>query len=265
MVAIIFVASLYGAYHQKLLISRVSIEGNKTVSDFEIRQVVKGELSGKYFRLYPKSNALLFPRDQVIQAIAKAFPRLSSIKLEQPDLRSLVLTVEERHGEFLWCLPDIAAGLLGDECYFTDDAGFVFSPAPKFSSPLYFEFVSPGNAEPLGKRALPPAEWQKLVGAEKRIGAILADSPLSGQKTFRAVPAELHDWYFKIINPEGLLNNQTWEIRLDLDQDLEVAMKTLSSLLVDPDFIKDFESHKSGLEYLDLRFAPKVFYRYNDK
>jgi hypothetical protein len=256
LLALLFVGSLYGAYHQKLLISQVAVEGNKTVSDFEIRQVVDRQLATKYWSLYPKRNALLFPRDQVIAAVATAFPRLSSIKLEQPDLRSLALSVKERRGEFLWCLPS------GD-CYFADETGFVFAPAPKFSSPLYFEFSSVNATEPIGKYPLPAADLQKLIAGEKKISTILASSTFSGHKVYQARPAELRDWYFRVKNIFG--DDKTWEIRLDLDQDFNMAMKTLSSFLVNPDFMKDAEAHESDLEYIDLRFAPKVFYRYNNQ
>jgi hypothetical protein len=253
-VAILFVASLYVANLEKLLISQISVEGNKTASDFEVRQVVSEQLAGKYWRLYPKRNALLFSRDRVIGAVEKAFPRLSSIELEQKDLRSLTLSVKERRGEFLWCLPT-------EDCYFADGDGFVFAPAPKFSSPLYFEFLSANNDSPVGKFPLPPADLRKLINAEKEITAILAASSLQGQRVYQATPAELRDWYFKI---KGSSGEETWEIRLDLDQDFNLVMKTLTLALVNPDFIKDQATHHSKLEYLDLRFAPKVFYRYNN-
>jgi hypothetical protein len=259
-IAILFIISLYGAYHERLLISQIAIDGNKTVSDFEIRRVVNEQLVGKYLWLYPKRNALLFPRNRIVKAVATNFPRLSSIKLEQPNLQSLTLLVEERHGEFLWCLPATATDRPNNDCYFADKTGFVFAPAPKFSSPLYFELLSADTDEPIGRYPLPAADWQKLIAGEKRLTMILASSTFSGQKVYQASPAELRDWYFRVKNDSG--NN--WEIRLDLNQDFDVAMKTLTSVLVDPDFIKELKIHRSKLEYLDLRFAPKVFYRYNN-
>ncbi len=260
-IALLFVLSLYGAYHSKLLISQIAVEGNKTVSDFEIRQVVNEQLIGKYWWLYPKRNALLFPRDRIVKAVATSFPRLSSIKLEQPNLQSLTLLVEERRGEFLWCLVKSAEADYGaSQCYFADKTGFVFAPAPKFSSPLYFELLSADANEPIGRYPLPMADWQKLIAGEKQLAVILASSTFSGQKVYQAAPAELRDWYFRVKNDSG----DNWEIRLDLNQDFDAAMKTLTSVLVDPNFVKDLKIHRSKLEYLDLRFAPKVFYRYNN-
>lgn len=246
--AILFVASLYGAYRPELLISQVAVEGNKTVSDFEIRQVVGQELSGKYWGLYPKRNALLFPQEEVVVAVAKNFPRLSTVRLERPNLRELKLVVTERRGEFLWCITN-------NNCYFADKTGFVFTPAPRFSSPLYFEFLSSSTSNPLGKYPIPTADFQKLVEAQKEFSAIIDQSLFAGQKVFRVVPAELRDWYFKV---------GQWEIRLDLDQDLSQVMSTLKAVLADPDFIKETQSHHLSLQYLDLRFAPKVVYRYNN-
>lgn len=256
--AVLFVASLFLAYRPKLLIAQVSVTGNKTVSNLALRQVINAQLSGKYWGLYPKNNAFLYPRAELIAALTAAFPRLSAITLDQPDSRRLALTVKERRGEYLWCLPS-PADVPDNDCYFADETGFVFAPAPQFSSPLYFEFVAANSESPLGRQALPEADWQKLLSAKQELSIILASSFLGEQKLWQAAPAELRDWYFHAKSPTG----RDWEIRLDLDQDLTVAFQTLRSVLVEPGFISESLANQSELEYLDLRFAPKVFYRYN--
>lgn len=255
LIAALFIGSLVVAWNDRLLISAVKISGNKTVSDLEIRQLVNQELNGKIFWFYPKRNVLLYPHDKIVRRLESSFPRLSSIKLSQEDLRSLSLSVKERQGKFLWCLSD-------NSCYFTDESGFVFSPAPKFSSPLYFEFRSKNNQNPLGQYPLPQADLGKLIELKEQLSAILSDSPLASQRVYSVEPGELRDWYFKARS--DLDSSFGWEIRLDLDQDLPLALETFNSVLADSKFVADLENHDLDLEYLDLRFAPKVFYRYNN-
>jgi cell division septal protein FtsQ len=255
LLAILFVGSLYLAYQSNLLISHVVIVGNKTVSDFEVRQLVAQELSGKYWGLYPKRNSMLFPRDQVLAALTTSFPRLASIKLAQPNLRSLNLSMTERQGEYLWCINI-------DDCYFADETGFVFSPAPRFSRPLYFQFLAASSSDQvIGRSPLALADWQKLIDIQKQLNKILAGSMFANQKVWETRPAEARDWYFQVRNAD----NKTWDIRLDLNQNFDVATKTLNTFLVNPDFVADVNVHQAPPEYLDLRFAPKVFYRYNNK
>lgn len=268
LLAILFVVSLYAAYHPKLLISKTVVEGNKTVSDFDIREVVNGKLAGKFLNLYPRRHALLYPREEVKKALAKAFPRLRTIELSQPNLRELNIVVTERRGDYLWCHvksaeADHVASPPDNDCYFADDTGFVFSPAPRFSNSLYFEFITASSTNPIGRYPIPAALFQKITAAQKQLSAALTSSFLAGQKVFQARPGELNDWNFKVGSKAG--GDKSWEIRMDLGADLNAAVFALASVLADPDFIKETENNHGDLEYLDLRFAPKVFYRYNTK
>lgn len=252
---ILIVSSFFIAHYDRLLISSIVVTGNKTVTDTEIRQVVDRELAGNYLWFYPKRNSFLFPRERVLASLVASLPQLSNIKLEQKNLQTLELLVKERQGEFLWCS--------NRQCYFADKTGFVFAPAPKFSGLVFFEFWSDKISSPIGRRPLPTADWQKLIAGQEQLSVVLNKAAFSGQKISRTTSAELRDWYFQVTDESG--EKKSWEIKLDLDQDLELAVRTFRAALRDPSFLQDLEAYDWELEYIDLRFAPKVFYRYNNQ
>jgi hypothetical protein len=252
-IAVLFAGSLFAAYHQKLTIQNVAVEGNKTVDDMAISAVIEEELAGKYFWIYPKRNALIYPAGEIVASVGAAFPRLSSIELAEDDFQNLRLKVAERKGEYLWCLPD-------ESCYFADSNGFVFALAPKFSGHLYLEIWSGKATDPVGRQVMPAADFNRLVGFYRGLSAALAGSPLDEGAIYRVEPGNLNDWDFVAAGP----GEHTWRIRFDASADLGLALASAQSVLADPNFVAELKENVNRLEYLDLRFAPKIFYRFAD-
>lgn len=248
------------AYQPKLLISRLVVTGNKTVSAFEVRELLDSTLAGKWFGLYPKRNGLLFPRERLLQVLAQTFPRLASITLSQPNLSEIDLVVTERRADFLWCqtLP-----ISISDCYFADESGLIFAPAPHFSRPLYFEFWATSSAPlQLGQLALPLARWGKLLEIKRELEPILANSIFAAVKPAEARPGVAADWIFRLRREDQ--PEVGWDLRFDLSDDVSSELAAFRAVLADPEFIKEYQAARANsLSYLDLRFAPKVFYRYN--
>lgn len=252
---ILFAGSLFVAYHQKLTIQNITVDGNKTVDDMAIRAVIEKELAGKYLLVYPKRNALIYPAGKIVAAVGAAFPRLSSVKLSEDGFQSLRLAVEERKGEYLWCLLD-------DTCYFTDATGFVFAPAPKFSGHLYLEIAAGSAENPVGRQVMPEKDFRRLVKFYVDLSQALAVSVLAPAAIYRAEPGNLSDWNFLVSS--GGENATVWQIRFDAQEDLSSALMAARAVFADEKFAEELTENNYRLEYLDLRFAPKIFYRFAD-
>ncbi|MEK7135106.1 MAG: FtsQ-type POTRA domain-containing protein, partial [Patescibacteria group bacterium] len=136
LVALVFISRL-----EIFRISEVAVEGAKVIANEEAVRNVLATLSGKYFWLVPKSNAAIFPREEVAASLMKEFPRLASVELNVEGENTLRILVTEREPYALFCPP------VGEKCFFLDKEGFVFDEAPDFSGVVYFIYETEIPAE----------------------------------------------------------------------------------------------------------------------
>lgn len=139
---------------ESLTIYSVEVYGVTAEDAGSIRQKINETIEGKYFWLFSRSNALLYPRDGVAQAVQSLFPQIEQVNVKLKNRHVLVVTITEKNAAAVVCthLPDFDENRLiledADGCYFTDNTGILFSEAPVFSGPTYKRYYAPdsGNA-----------------------------------------------------------------------------------------------------------------------
>ncbi len=228
-------------------IQSVNVEGASVLSEEELISAVEEKITGNYFLLFPKRNIFLYPRDEIALYLREVFPRLKSAKLSFEDFKTLLLTVEERKPYALWCgVKTTEESGVQEQCSFLDETGFVFTKAPEFTGEVYLRYYGPLTA------VTPREAGQFLSAAEfERLDAFLAAlRPLSLSVT----GAELLE--------EGdvavyLVGGGRFFIKLSSDYAATVENLELS-LASDAFRGKTI----SELDYLDLRFGNRVFFRF---
>jgi hypothetical protein len=55
---------------------------------------------------------------------------------------------------------------------------------------------------------------------------------------------------------------QHYRVRVSLDQDVDQAATNAAAALAAPALTTELAKKESTLDYLDLRFAPKIFYKF---
>src|SRR3989344_9554901 len=125
----------WGATRGALQIQDIAVSGNEVVTANEIKSTAVHVLSGTYFFLFPKSNILWYPHDELEAAILSSFERLKEVSVSRENLTSISIAVTERNPASLWCRE------LGNvTCYFLNDEGLVFANAPDFTGNVFFRF-----------------------------------------------------------------------------------------------------------------------------
>lgn len=224
------------------LVSSIIVEGNSVTSYEDVASIVKKNLEGYYMFIFPKSNALLYPKKSITKDLLLNIPRLNNVKVSLINPKSLKIEIEERQPTGLYCL-DVK--VLSEGCYYIDNEGYIYSKAPSFSGDVYFVYsAEPVIEEPLGKSFLTLEEFKKLppfINLIKQIGVSL-----------HSLTATTNEYYLILTGGGRIIINK--------QDDLKVVVENLESFLKDhaittvPNFLED-------VSYIDMRFGNKVFYK----
>lgn len=248
-VAVVFVGMLvaaasYVAHLPALQIREVAVQGAEVVDVPALERFVLDELSGKYLFLFPKSNVLLYPKERLKASVMDAFTRLESVTVERDSLHRLTFSVTERAPEALWCGDNRLGTEPGTTCYFLDADGYLYTKAPSFTGPVYVRFYGPlASGEPMGQPFLTTERFRALMDFMRA----LEQGGLS--------PAELaviDDTEYELYLADG--TRVYFSGRQPLDRVLDNLLSVFSS-----EELKDLPPY--ALEYIDLRFGNKVYYK----
>ncbi len=226
------------------------MEGAETVFPEEALKIAESSIAGKYFFLFPKNNALIYPRWAVKREILNGIKKVKAVETETNG-NTLSVKITERKPTYVWCpqgLPDEKAVLLPKfQCYFLDQDGFSFSEAPRFSGPVFFEIYATGTLanedDFVGVYPFKKSKFDNLMAFKNGLEAINL-SPV------RLIELKDRDYKFILKNRGAIFINDK--------NDLAVSLRNLASAKKS---LEDGGKAANSLEYIDLRFGNKVFFK----
>lgn len=251
-----FVAFGFIARTPSIRVASFNISGNKLIETSEVESLVSSILSGKYLWLYPKNNIFLLPRRELKESIMQQFKRAEDVSININAERVLSIRISERGAQYTWCgntLPALVESS-NDKCYFLDEFGYIFDEAPYFSGATYLKFYG-GLGEmdnPVGQRIL-PTSFEKLVYLQNVIN----------QTGFNVSSV--------VIDPKGEIDMylaafttppDAPKIILKIDSDVEKLAENLQAAVSAEPFKTELKNNYNNLNYIDLRFGNKVYYKF---
>lgn len=231
-------------------IQSIEVGGNKIVDAEKIKSVIVAEISGYYLWLFPKTNALFYPKTAIKESLAQAFLRLREINLIIKNNEALVVSLVEREPLFTWCGFEPPADLEEEKCYFMDEDGYIFDEAPYFSGNVYFKFYGQNGIEidpPLGNR-FAPEYFYELTSFK----TVLEDMSIEPKTLNVKLDGDI----------EIALSGTSGKILIRADIDPENKSENLSAALETEPLKTRFKKEYSKLEYIDLRFGNKVYSKF---
>lgn len=234
------------SHMRDIRIAKISFVGNKNVATEALAPLVLSEISGSYWRLFPKRNVFLVRTRILEQSLESAYPRFKRVRVDRKNLTTLSITIEEREPFAFWCTDT-------STCYFLDRDGFVFAPAAQFLKSNSFVRYSGGavvSTTPIGSQFAERAVFGMLQ-------TFLTD--LKNRLGLRAVRVtqEGNHWVIAVA-PSGSVG--IFSLLVTLAPSYEQALSDFETITSSPDF-KEAVTSLSNLEYIDLRFGNKVFYK----
>lgn len=240
--AIALIGSLGGVSHlDQLAINDVAVSGAVRIEPQALSAAVAAGLDNDGFRLFSKSNMFLYPRRSIEEALVAEFPRIKDVSLSRPSplSQSVLVAVEERAGYAKWCLPKEVDD---DTCYLLDSEGFIFAQSAGEETVIpYVLYGGLAKTNPVG-------QWF-LRG---RLAGVVALLDQLGNKGFPVreftVDSEKD---FSIRLQSGM----TLYMSFDVDSQKNIA--NLETVLEDV----SVRSQLDSLEYIDLRFGNRVYFK----
>ncbi len=230
----------YVLYRPGVRINEIALSGHLLVSPKEAQEKTLAYLSGSYMYLAPKNSILLYPKKDLEAYLKKTFPRIETVSVKRSGLQALAIDITERGFVALWC---------GDEpkseeaCFFMDSNAIIFAEAPRFSGDAYTVYYGPLHTDqPIGSQFMTPALFtsvQKVVSGIKSLSLFPRAVVMKGEEQYKVF---LHGGAYIFVH--------TTDDPAVVEKNLGLLVKNFSA--------QDIER----LEYIDLRFGNKLFYKF---
>jgi len=239
---VIFIGLIFFIRMDRVQVRDVNIEGVRIIQESDIRKSVNDTLSGYYLWLIPKSNTFIYNLGTLKSYLLKEFPGIQSITLARDGFQKISLSIEERKPHVLWC-PD--ENQIDQQCYFIDDTGLLFAEAPSFSGNVYFIFRGKLDKDiPLGARVM---SQQDFVSFENFISMVTKKLHVD---IVGVTIKDVGDFDLELVSGTKILFNKT----ISYDE----MYNNLGSMLSSDQFAS---STLNSLEYLDMRFGNKIYFK----
>jgi cell division septal protein FtsQ len=222
---------------ENLRIKEIVISGHKYSEKEEIISIAQNILNQNYFFILNKSNLFFYPRNQIITEIKNQNVIIREIKTEIVDWDNLNIEIVEHDPVAFYCIST-------SDCYLININGLVFDK----------ELIIPENLVQVAGL---------LNEGENLIGQYYSDYHVLNRIVY----------FFKILKENNFKplkisseDNETFSIYLEngpillIEENLD-SEKVITNLktVIEKDGINQIQF--ANLEYMDLRFGNKVYYK----
>ncbi len=228
-------------------IQEVVLNGNETVLLEDIKSLVNKEISGDYFFIFPRSDIFIYPRNFIEKSILLKFKRVEEVKVSSVGFNSILVEIKERKPKALWCGENRLEDAI-PECFFLDENGLLYASSPVFTGDIYFRFYGPlGDGSSVGQYFLPKKRFQEILFFLQSLR----------KSDIQATELAVGD-----VNSYELYLGSSTRVLFAQDAKLSSVLDNLKSTLLSDDLKNN---GTVGIDYIDLRFGNKVYYKFLDK
>lgn len=214
-------------------VANIIIMGNKTVPSVLLERDMYSFLARETWLAHLRNNILFAPLESMEHSIRTAYPRIKRVDAARSLPATIFFSIEEREPWGIYCAPD---------CFYIDGEGVLMEAAPQMHGSLIprIDGAQGGDAPVLGERVM---QIVRVFHADlsRRIEHLLS------------IRFQLGEVYEEDIFVD---TNEGWRIFLDTHTDPVKASEDLRLVLE-----KEVGEQRTRLEYVDLRFKGRVFYK----
>lgn len=225
-------------YVPYLRLKNIEFSGIDILEKEKILAVLKNDFSGNTHWFFPKNSVFLTDEKKIAAKIADSFPEMDKIRVEKKYFSSnLLIAISKRFIFGLYCKKD--------ECFFLDKSGVIFAPAPSMEGNAVLKFIDEREED-----------GEIELGAKPNIenfdNIFDFSVQISENQDFRITKLVI-----KSKDEIEIFTTQNW--RLIIDNAIE-PLKTKQNFEIALQNIKK----KETLDYIDLRFGNKIYYKFKE-
>lgn len=235
--------------HPALRLQSLRLVGARTINADQVQAALAPTLGARFLGLFRQDSVIFLPRRLLAEILRRDFGQLASVALTPGLDRTLRVQVSERRPVAVWCRPGETP------CAYLDLTGYPYVTAPRFLGRPLLTIVkpqSPGTAE--------------LAALRHQIDLLLGTLRASEGTSFRISSAEwlsLNDIRLTLEGQVGI-NYRSVFLLINLTKSAETTAENLLSAFENKEFATEFTARWGELEYLDLRFDDKIFYKFQE-
>jgi hypothetical protein len=213
----------------------VTIRGGETIQHSEVENIVRTGIEGTYLKLVPRAFAFTYPHESIVASLNEVY-RIKNVRVVRSGGDELLVEFDEYVPYALWCKSSDSVG-----CFFLDENGYAFAPAPSLSGGSFLRFVSIAKDPSEHIQAFPEDEY-------KRVHELAHKFAEAKWFVSKAEVDAAGDAFLTIVDGG--------EFKVSLKQSPDETVSNLLTVLGS----EKFTHIKPGnFEYVDLRFGSKVF------
>ncbi len=231
----------WASYLPRFTIQTVSVSGTDQLSPALVSAFIQTKLYPGTHPFIAPNDMFRFDEEKLGKDIEAFFPRVKSASISRPSFFStdLEVRITERQPFALWCASD-------ETCYQMDDSGFLFAAGPQASStPTLSHYIF----------------WGGVASSTNPVGSSFVPAHLPGILSFmKLLPqADLAPLGATIVSDEDfdVPVSQGFYLKASFGEDAGALLSNLQ-LVLSSDAL---QGREGDLEYIDLRFGDKVYYK----
>lgn len=229
-----FYSAIFSSFFQ---IKQIVVSGNAKVASEEIKNIISEQINKK-IALFDTKSIFLADLKEIDNAIRKTLPQVYQVYLKRQFPGIIYAKVEERQPVGIWCK--------GNDCFSLDKEGVIFE-----------------KTETQGELIIKSEETEKQIF----LGANVIEKELL--ESILEIKKELKN-IFKLETKEVIIpgnkqrlivkTNEDWEIYFNEKDDIADQLVNLNLVLK----TKIPLEKRGTLQYIDLRFGSKVYFKYRE-
>jgi len=239
----------------RLRVQKIIVSGAHAALAVSLERAVREQISGRWLLIYPKDSIFLVSTAALQKNLLKEYPAVLELHVTRQSPDAIAVSVREREIAGIWCSTLTSGGLdpnplpqpgsnAASACFYVDETGVAFDTAPDVSGDLITKIID--------TKAAKPRLGDAVVSTQVLESARIFSTELENRIGVGARVIELNREYPGSVDVETL---EGWQIRLEARTDAHQALENLK-LVLDRKISK-----RQLLEYIDVRFANKVFYK----
>ncbi len=259
LISIAVIVFLVWFLNQKSLqVSQIIIHGNQNVTESAIIQKLDEHLQKKILWLIPQKNILILSTRSLEHLVENAFPEIYHTHISLKNKTTLVVEVEERKPYSLWCKNNTYRSSFDEECYFTDQRGFIYMKAPYFSDGIFEKIYTDDSLLRIGEQVMDENDFKEFFAFTHFLASQyhidIAKVVITKENEMLLFLKHIGNVSFrKGIYPFLIYHRDT---------PYTLLMRNINLLMHNELFQSDLKRYKDRLKFIDLRITNQLRYKF---
>lgn len=246
LIALVIYGVHWISYVPRFTVASIHVEGAREIDPTLIQSYAGSIIDDGSYHFLSRANIFLYPKHVIENGIVASFPRIDTATVTRDGIlgRTITITISERAPFALWC-----TSIDQTSCFAMDEQGFIFTESAsstdgaRFVQPYLFTGgVATGTANVIGQ-TFAPGHVPGIIALLHLLVQNAGLSPVS-------VAVE-DDQDFSVMFAQGFV------LKASYGEDANALARNVQ-LVLGSDALKGQEAN---LEYIDLRFGNRVYYK----